>query len=189
MDEFADIAENVLNKYFGTPKDTARRQYFDTSGLPFCDQIELLHPGAKQNAEAVNEYETTKKITYFSKKPFNDVPVTLKKLKGKGIKTVVSSNNFQELVDELVRMAGLEFDMVLGWKKGFSKGKDHFKHVEEAYSCKKAEMVFIGDSLKDAERAKDFGIDFIGRTGTFSEDDFKKHCPNSRVIGSLRELI
>ena len=110
----------------------------------------------------------------------------MQNLKARGIKAIISSNNFQELVDNLVNRIGIKFDMVLGWRKNFSKGHDHFSHVRKRLGCKMDEMIFIGDSLKDAERAKDFGIDFVAKTGTFDHKDFKKL--SAKTISSLSEL-
>lgn len=188
MNEFADIASKVLNKHFGTPLEKARREYFETSGLPFFEQVELLHPKDIKNSLAAEEYENTKKLTYLEHKKFDDVEAGLKMLKEKGIKTVVSSNNFQELVDALVNKLGLKFDMVLGWRPNFAKGADHFEHARTTFYAQKAEMVFIGDSIKDAQRASSYGIDFIARTGTFDEKELLENCPGTYVIGSLLDL-
>jgi len=188
MSEFADIASIVLNKHFGTPVDIARRQYFETSGLPFFEQVEILHPGDPKNGPAANEYEETKKINYLNHKKFDDVDVSMSRLKKNGIKTVVSSNNFQELVDALVEKLGLKFDLVLGWRKNFAKGKDHFEFARRHFVCELSDMVFVGDSIKDAERARDYEIDFIAKAGTFSREEFKKSDRSITVIESLNEL-
>ena len=188
MNEFADIASGVLNKYFGTPIDIARRQYFETSGLPFFEQVELLHPKDPKNAQAVDEYETTKKVNYLSHKPFNDVAKAIADIRAAGVKTVVSSNNFQDLVDQLVEHIKIEFDMVLGWRENFAKGRDHFEHARKTFGCDKIDMIFVGDSLKDFDRALDYGIGFIGKTGTFSKEDFLKHNNGIKTIDSLGDL-
>jgi len=189
MNEFADIASKVINKYYGTPIDVARRQYFETSGLPFFEQLELLHPKDKRNAKAADEYETTKKGNYLNHKPFDDVREAIKSLANKEIKTVVSSNNFQNLVDDLVKKIGVKFDMVLGWRENFAKGRDHFEHVRKKFGCEPDEMVFVGDSLKDADRANDYGINFVGKTGTFTDNDFEKYCGSVQTIASLNDLL
>jgi phosphoglycolate phosphatase len=189
MEEFTDIAASVLNKHFGTPLELARGQYIKTSGLPFHDQIEIMHPKDARNTGAVHEYEETKKKTYLSKKPFEDAEETITHLRNSGVKTVISSNNFQQLVDELINKIGIKFDMVLGWRKNFSKGNDHFEHVRKTFNCKPAEMTFIGDSLRDADRAKEYGINFIGKTGTFNAREFEEHCGKVPIIETLNDLI
>lgn len=188
MNTFADIASKVLNKYFGTPLKEARHQYFATSGLPFFEQVELLHPKDLRNKNAADEYESTKKESYLSHKKFNDIDEALSILKNKRVMAVVSSNNFQRLVDELVEKLDLKFDLVLGWRENFSKGPNHFEHVRKNFGCDKSEMIFVGDSLKDADRARDYGIDFIGKTGTFTRHDFEGYSGDIRVIDSLVEL-
>lgn len=188
MNTFADIASKVLNKYFGTPIKEARHQYFATSGLPFFEQVELLHPKDARNKSAADEYESTKKESYFSHKKFDDIDDSLSFLKKKNVMTVVSSNNFQNLVDELVEKLRLKFDLVLGWRENFSKGRNHFEYARKNFGCDKSEMVFVGDSLKDFDRAKEYGIDFIGKTGTFTRHDFDGYSGDIRVIDSLVEL-
>lgn len=188
MNTFADIASHVLYKNFGTPLKEARRQYFTTSGLPFFEQIEILHPGDQRNKKAVDEYESTKKTNYLLHKKFDDVEPALAALAQRDIKTVVSSNNFQGLVDALVAKLGLKFDMVLGWRENFAKGNAHFNYAREAFECDRSEMVFVGDSLKDFDRAKDFGIDFIGKVGVFTRHDFESYSADIRIVDSLAEL-
>ncbi len=188
MNQFADIASKVLNKYFGTPVEEARHQYFQTSGLPFFEQVALLHPGDAKNGAAAAEYESTKEKEYLFHKKFDDVTPMLAYFKANGIKAVVSSNNFQGLVDSLVDKLQLKFDLVLGWQENFAKGRDHFEHVKKTLKCSIDEMVFVGDSLKDYDRAREYSIDFIGKTGTFSREDFKKHFADIVTIDSLNDL-
>lgn len=190
MNAFADIASGVLNQFFDTPPDVARKQYIETSGLPFFEQVELLHPKDPKNKSASDAYETIKKQGYLSHKAFDDVPDIMRILNAKHAKTVVSSNNFQELVDALVGKLGLEFDLVLGWQnKHFAKGHAHFEHTQKKLNCKHAEMLFVGDSLKDADRAREYGINFVAKAGTFSRNDFEKYDKNIVVIDSLRDLV
>ena len=189
MDEFSDIASAVINKCYGTELSEARKQYFQTSGLPFFEQIEVLHPGDERNAGAAEEYESTKKKTYLSKKAYPDAVDALEYLRSKRIKTVVSSNNFQGLVSDLTDKLGLKFDLVLGWRENFAKGKDHFKFVQEKFACRPDEMIFVGDSLKDSDKARDFGIDFIAKTGTFSRKDFEDYGGKAiTIINTLSDL-
>jgi phosphoglycolate phosphatase len=188
MNAFADIAQVVLNKFFGTPIGEARQQYFATSGLPFFQQVELLHPGDPKNKAAADEYEGAKEKNYLSHRLFDDVRPALEQLSKLGIKTVVSSNNFQELVDKLVVKLNLKFDMVLGFRDGFAKGRDHFEHARRAFGAKLDEMAFVGDSLKDVDRGLDYGIEFIGKSGTFTAEDFRRYNPKVKVVGSLTEL-
>jgi phosphoglycolate phosphatase len=188
MEEFADIASRVMPKYFPIAAEDARRAYLETSGIPFFQQLEQLFPGNDANARAADEFERTKLETYLEKKPFEDAGKTIQELRSKGAKAVVSSNNFQNLVDELTEKLGIEFDMVLGFKPGFAKGKDHFAHIERLLGAKRADMTFVGDSLRDGERAADYGIRFVAKEGIFPSEDFLKNFPDAKVISNLSEL-
>lgn len=188
MEAFADVAAEVMPKYFPIDRETARRRYLETSGLPFFQQLEVIFPGNPSNKRAAEEFEKKKLENYFEKPLYEDAAETLRHLREKGIKVVVSSNNFQELVDRFVEQTGIAFDMVLGFRPNFAKGADHFAHIMREMNCKHDEVAFVGDSLKDGERACDFGIDFIGKKGIFSESEFKRNFPDTEVISTLADL-
>jgi phosphoglycolate phosphatase-like HAD superfamily hydrolase len=188
MDSFAEIAGEVIPLYYGASQEEAKRLYFETSGIPFFQQLEQLFPGNKNNDAAAREFEDKKKLDYLSKKTFGDVKGAVESLSEMGIKTVVSSNNFQDLVDMLAANLDVKFDMVLGFRPGFAKGNDHFSYIKKTFNVKKDEMIFVGDSIKDGERADNFGIDFIARTGIFSEKDFTSKFPRAKVVPDFREL-
>ncbi len=188
MEAFADIASEVIPKHYGTSKEEARRLYIKTSGLPFFQQLEQIFPNHPSNTKAAEEYESTKKKDYLDKPAFDDVMDTVEGLRQFGVKTIVSSNNFQELVDTHIEKIGVEFDMVLGFKDNFAKGEEHFAHIEDALNIQRDEMIFVGDSIKDGERAKHSGVNFIGKEGTFDASDFKREFPGVITISNLSEL-
>lgn len=188
MESFADIAAEVMPKYLPIDWVTARRRYLETSGLPFFQQLEVIFPKNPANKKVADEFEKKKLENYFEKPLYGDAADTLEHLRQKGIKIAVSSNNFQELVDRFVGQTGIAFDMVLGFRPDFAKGKDHFDHIIRETGCKAEEVAFVGDSLKDGERAAGSGIDFIGKEGIFSKREFKNQFPDAKVISSLSDL-
>lgn len=188
MDAFADIAADVMPRHYGIDANEARQCYLQTSGIPFFQQLETLFPGHPNNAKAADEFESIKKKSYFERPIFDDVMNTIEELHKRNIKVAVSSNNFQELVEQYIDRTGLKFDMVLGYKDNFAKGEDHFRHIEENQGITREQMAFVGDSIKDGERAASSGVSFIGKEGIFSTDDFGKHFPDSPVVKSLEEL-
>ncbi len=190
MDGFADIAGRVINEYHpGISFEEGRKNYLDTSGVPFAQQLEIMFPGDSKNSEKAAIFEETKKEGFFSQNFSEDVKYTINTLRENGCFAVVSSNNFQTLIDKFVNREGLVFDVVLGFRDGFQKGKDHFDFVREKFSLLKNEVTFTGDSLKDAEKAMSYGIDFIGLCGTFKREDFQKIDPNIVTINNLREVL
>lgn len=189
METFADIAAKVMSDVYGTPFDKARRQYIQTSGLPFFMQLEQIYSKDPRNSSAADRFESEKVIGYFDQNIYPDADSALTYLQSKGIKTAVSSNNFQHLVDKFIENSGLRLDYILGFKsEAFCKGRTHFAYLLEKTGLAKENMLFVGDSIKDAERADDFLIDFIGKTGVFNEKEFKSYRPDIKVIDHLEDL-
>lgn len=189
MNWLADLAAGVMAQYYDLPPAEARRLYIETSGLAFCDQLASLFPKEKaKNAQANAAFETKKRENYFKQVPFEDCRPTLQYLQEKKYALVISSNSAHDLVEKLLKKLEIPCDLALGWRPGFTKGLDHFLYVLGQLGGKKETMVFIGDSLKDGERAKENGIDFIGKEGLFSRADFQNRFPGTPVISCLAEL-
>ncbi len=190
MDGFADIAGMVIHKFHSEMSfDEARANYLKTSGAPFFQQCEMLFPGHPSNAEKVKIFEEEKQAGFFRQKFSDDVIFSINALRKRGDIAGVSSNNYQELIDKFVEREGLIFDVVLGFNNGFQKGKDHFEYVMSRFSLTRDQLTFIGDSLKDAEKAFANKINFIGKCGTFKKDDFLKLDGSIVTINNIRELL
>ncbi|HOU55155.1 MAG TPA: HAD hydrolase-like protein [Myxococcota bacterium] len=190
MGGFADIAAGILQRMYGLDPQEARRQYLLTSGLPFNQQMEIIRPGDPRNPEAVAEFEATKQEGFFRERFSEDVRKAIRGLRSRGYRCIVSSNNFQHLIDRFVaREADCPFDLVLGAAPGFYKGRDHFLRVQEVFGLRPDQLLFVGDSLKDAEKALANGVAFIARLGTFRREDFEARYPGVRTIESLSQLL
>jgi HAD superfamily hydrolase (TIGR01549 family) len=190
MGGFGEVASRVLNRFFATPPDEGRRQYFETSGLPFRQQLEILHPGDKRNDLAAQQFEQEKLKGFFLERISEETKEVVRELKKRGYIVVVSSNNYQELVDLfLAREKDCQFDLVLGAKNGFYKGKDHFDFICRHFGVSPQEITFVGDSLKDFERAKESNVAFVAKLGTFKREDFEKRFGKVVAIESLKGLL
>ncbi|MBL6974233.1 MAG: HAD family hydrolase [Deltaproteobacteria bacterium] len=190
MGGFADVAAGVIHRRYGADRDWARRQYLQTSGIPFIQQLDVLFPSDPRNGEAADEFEKGKLEGFFSESFSKETAQTVSRLQGEGFLVVVSSNNFQELVDQFVkRSTDVDFDLVLGARDNFFKGADHFRHIHETLGVGLEDMVFIGDSLKDAERALSSGVEFVGKLGTFTRRDFEREFPGVRTVDTISQLV
>jgi len=87
------------------------------------------------------------------------------------------------------RDGGIQFDLVLGARENFFKGADHFRVVEQRFRVRPDRMVFVGDSLKDAERALACGVSFIGKVGTFTRREFEARFGEVTTIENLSQLL
>jgi len=190
MGGFADIAGKVIHEHHPEISfEEARQKYLNTSGVPFFQQLEIMFPGDPANAEQARIFEETKVYGFFSKSFHDDVVHTINTLRKRGFIAGVCSNNFQHLIDKFVEREGLVFDVVLGFREGFEKGKHHFDYVMKKFSLTNDELTFVGDSLKDAEKAITNKLHFVGICGTFKREDFLAVRPDIVTINNIKELL
>ncbi|MEW6526503.1 MAG: HAD hydrolase-like protein [Spirochaetota bacterium] len=190
MEGFADIAGEVINRFHPEISfEEARRRYLETSGVPFFQQLEIILPGDPTNSQKAAIFEETKKDGFFRSTFSQEVRYVISELRRSGFIVGVSSNNFQYLIEQFISREGLQFDIVLGFKDGFEKGKQHFEYVIKQFNLQKEDLTFVGDSLKDAEKAITNNIKFIGLCGTFTREQFLQKYPNIVTIESLKELL
>jgi phosphoglycolate phosphatase-like HAD superfamily hydrolase len=188
MQEFADLAAETIGKYYGTSFKLARRRYVDLTGIPFVLQMAAIFPGGEKNAQVVDYFETNKEDIFFNKNVEEGVKKTLVWLKSRGFKIAVSSGGFKEMIDEFCKKENILFDEVLGYEENFEKGPQHFQYLLDKFKLEKNQLLFCGDSLKDAEKGINFGIKFIGIAGTFSKKSFRDKFNSIKVIDGIPEL-
>jgi phosphoglycolate phosphatase len=184
------IGVEVMMKHFGVSKDDAIKRYVTTTGLPYEHQIKLNFPGDMRNAAAIEEFERLKINRIYEQELFPDAEQTVRELGKRGFDVFVSSSTFQPTVEEYFRRKGILdlFKAIVGYRHGFEKGADHFKHISATYDIPFESMVFVGDSLKDFERSKGF-CDFIGVIGMFDSEQFYEAGHRGLLISHLIELL
>jgi len=191
MHIFADVASHLISENYNISQEEARNKYLKTSGLPFVRQLENIFPNHKLNNKIVRLYESQKLNATADVVLEKEVGDALSFFKKYDLNLVISSNNYQYNLDNFIINNNLSniFSLVLGYKDNFSKGFDHFNEVIKQLAIEKESAVFIGDSLHDAVIAKDFGIDFIGITGTFNKKDFLKIDKDMKIINNISDLV
>lgn len=152
--------------------------YRDTTGLPFLYQLRTLFPGQPHILEAETEYEERKLKNYMNALLFPDVPGSLADLVRCGYRLCVSSNNHEKNVSLRLKAVRNYFSLILGYRGNFMKGQAHFNAVLEYFGVARDALLFIGDSLNDARIARESGVPFAARLGTFSADDFNAIDPD-----------
>jgi phosphoglycolate phosphatase len=191
MPVLEEIAIDLIPKYYNLSVEEARESYRATTGLPFVQQIEILFPNQSSNEEIVALFEDEKIKKIFNQPLFPDTKEIMQYLKERNYYTAISSSTTQPIIVEYFnRVDMLDLvDSVLGFRPGFEKGKHHFDYLIEKYRLRANELVFIGDSLKDKERAHINDIPFIARIGPmFSESDFRKAGHQGDIIKELSDL-
>jgi phosphoglycolate phosphatase-like HAD superfamily hydrolase len=192
MPTLADLATEVMESTYGTPRMLARELYLATCGLPFVKQLEEIYPGDPRNAGASELFEGRKPARCDLIRMPADTRRALERLRGMGVRVAVSSNNGTSNVQTFARNAGFSFDLVLGFGGGLAKGRPHLDATSRAFGVDRQEMLFVGDSLHDGEIAEREGIPFVGLATTFSPERFMlrfPHVPVIRRFASLPDLF
>jgi phosphoglycolate phosphatase-like HAD superfamily hydrolase len=192
MPTLADLATDVMEATYGTPRLLARELYLATCGLPFVKQLEEIYPGDPRNAGASDTFESRKPERCDQIRMPAETRRALERMRSFGVKIAVSSNNGIANVATFARNAAFAFDLVLGFGDGLAKGRPHLDATTRAFGVGRQEMLFVGDSLHDGEIAEREGIPFVGVATTFSPERFSLRFPRVPVLrkfSSLPELF
>lgn len=183
------IGVQIMMKYFEVSKENATQRYRSTTGLPYEHQIKMNFPENPKNQDAIEEFEKLKIERIFEQELFPDSEDTVRRLREMGIEVFVSSSTFQPTIEEYFRRKGILnlFKAIVGYRPGFEKGADHFNHINSTYNVSFEDLVFVGDSLRDYERAQGFCV-FIGVKGMFNEQSFWKAGHKGHLISKLSEI-
>jgi len=190
MGGFADVAADVMVNRHGLERTHARRRYMETSGIPFRQQLEVIAPKHADNDAASDEFETRKRTVAETTRMTAETIAGLEQLRRAGIKLVVSSNGAQHFVDHFQAHESFRFDLALGFDAiaGLAKGRPHLEHASKLLGLSRETIVFCGDSLKDGDLARDNGIAFVGRLGTFTHDEFLRWDAGATAVADIAAL-
>lgn len=190
MSAFADLAADMMALHHGDDVAFARARYLETSGIPFRQQLEVIHPGHPANDLASSEFERRKRRICDTTSMDPRTLAGLYMLRREGIKLVVSSNTGQVFVDEFVARESFAFDLALGYDpvRGLAKGIQHVAQTMAEFGITPLDILFVGDSLKDAELALASGVAFVGRLGTFRAEDFERAFQGTPTVHNVFDL-
>jgi phosphoglycolate phosphatase len=110
-------------------------------------------------------------------KIYDSVPETMRILKSKGIKLGIISSKFRYRIEEILVRAGLQntFDYIVGGEDVICQKPSPEGVIKaiEFFNLKLEEVLYVGDSLTDAETAKNAGVNFIATlTGVTKKEEF-----------------
>jgi phosphoglycolate phosphatase-like HAD superfamily hydrolase len=188
MPVLADLATEVMESVYGTPRMLARELYLATCGLPFIKQLDEIYPGDPRNEGASDLFESRKPARCDVIRMAPETRRALERMREMGVRVAVSSNNGVANVQTFTRSAGFSFDLALGFGGGLAKGRPHIDATSREFGVGRQEMLFIGDSLHDGEIAEREGIPFVGVATTFSPERFALRFPRVPVIRRFAAL-
>jgi phosphoglycolate phosphatase-like HAD superfamily hydrolase len=188
MPTLADLATEVMESTYGTPRMLARELYLATCGLPFVKQLEEIYPGDPRNAGASDLFEGRKPAMCDQIRMPAETRRALDRMRAMGVRIVVSSNNGTTNVETFARNSAFGFDLALGFGGGLAKGRPHLDAASKEFGVSRKEVLFVGDSLHDGEIAEREGIPFVGVATTFSPERFQLRFPHAPVIRRFASL-
>lgn len=189
MNELAVFAAELINEQYGLSREMSQKLFLFTSGIPFNEQLELMFPGKEQNQMIYETFERLKEEHALEYPLYPEVKEVFSKLSQVGYKLALSSSNAQHILENYVEHYELNIDLVCGYRgPDFGKGEAHFNHISDYFEVGFEDIIFVGDSLQDYERAQSCSVNFIARASTFSVEELKQKGV-STVIHNLTELL
>ncbi|MCX9013739.1 MAG: HAD family hydrolase [Candidatus Methanoperedens sp.] len=181
------LAVGLISEKYNLLEAEAKSKYLATTGIDFAGQLDIIFPGNPKNTEVAGAFEKRKREEVYDYPVFPEVIPTLDFLREKGIKTFICSSTKQEIITRYCRLHNIDglLDETLGFKPELRKG-DQIELVLKSYNLNPGNVLFVGDSLKDADFAGEKNIGFMGISRIFSRAQFMEKGAES--VGSLSEL-
>lgn len=166
-----------------------------TIGMPVEDSFALLT--GVEDKELLAQYRRemvpfSDKHMVANTKPFPGVAEVLLRLKAEGAKLGIISTKLHHRIVETLNTYFPDnlFDIVVGgddvtYKKPNPEGI--LRAIGEL-QIPLDDVVYVGDSIIDAQAAKNAGVDFIGILNGVTTRDELEAFPHRRVIGNINEL-
>ncbi len=188
MPFLTELAVKLITENYNVSREEAERKYLETTGMDFAGQLETIFPNHSNNQEVAAIFEKKKLESIFGHSLFPDTILTLKYLKGKQIKSLICSSTKREIITKYSQLNKIDalFDNLFGYEPNFKKG-DQIDFTLQHYQLPPDKVLFVGDSLKDYDFAKDKKINFIGISKTFRKEDFQNKGALS--VRSLTDLV
>ena len=187
MGFLTDLAVGLLVDELGFERAEAARQYLATAGSEFATQLDELAPGHPRLAAVASRFEAEKTRWMGCCEMFTDVVPAVERLAAAGVPVLLCSSTRVLLVREFCERYGLlqRFASVDGWGPGHRKSAQLVSGVAAA-GFAGHEVVFVGDTRRDADVARAAGTRFVGLVRAGHPDALAGS--GAKVVGSLSEL-
>jgi choline kinase/phosphoglycolate phosphatase-like HAD superfamily hydrolase/phosphatidylglycerophosphate synthase len=187
MGFLTDLAVGLLVAELGFERAEATRQYLATAGSDFATQLDELAPGLPRLTEVASRFEVAKTRWMGCCEMFTDVVPALERLAAAGVPVLLCSSTRGPLVREFCERYGLlqRFASVDGWGPGHTKFVQLVRGVAAA-GFAGHEVIFVGDTRRDADVARAAGTRFVGLVRAGHPDGLAGS--GARVVASLSEL-
>ena len=187
MGFLTDLAVGLLVAELGFERAEATRRYLATAGSDFATQLDELAPGQPRLTEVASRFEAAKTRWMGRCEMFTDVVPTVERLAAAGVPVLLCSSTRAPLVREFCQRHGLlqRFASVDGWGPGHTKLVQLVAGVAAA-GFAPHEVIFVGDTRRDADVARAAGTRFVGLVRAGHPDALAGS--GAKVVASLSEL-
>jgi phosphoglycolate phosphatase-like HAD superfamily hydrolase/phosphatidylglycerophosphate synthase len=187
MGFLTDLAVGLLVDELGFERTEAARLYLATAGSPFATQLDEIAPGHPRLAQVARRFEAEKTRWMGRCEMFTDVIPAVERLAAVGVPVLLCSSTRAPLVREFCQRYGLvpKCASVDGWSPGNTKSVQLVSGAAAA-GFAGHEVVFVGDTRRDADVARAAGTRFVGLVRAGHPD--RLAGSGAPVVGSLSEL-
>jgi choline kinase/phosphoglycolate phosphatase-like HAD superfamily hydrolase/phosphatidylglycerophosphate synthase len=187
MGFLTDLAVRLLVDKLGFERAEAARQYLATAGSDFATQLDELASGDPRLAEVASRFEAEKTRWMGCCEMFTDVVPAVERLAAAGVPVLLCSSTRVLLVREFCERHGLlqRFASIDGWSPRHSKSVQLVSGIAAA-GVAGHQVVFVGDTRRDADVARAAGTRFVGLVRAGHPDALAGS--GAKVVGSLSEL-
>jgi choline kinase/phosphoglycolate phosphatase-like HAD superfamily hydrolase/phosphatidylglycerophosphate synthase len=163
MGFLTDLAVQLLVDELSFDRNDALARYRATSGADFRSQLEELAPGDPRCGEIARRFEEAKTTWMERCQLFADVPGALRRLADAGVPVLVCSSTRAGVVRAFCTRHRLDrfVTTVEGWAPQRDK-RTQLSSWIRAQGLQGDEVVFVGDSRRDADVARAAGARFVG---------------------------
>ncbi|MCI0791161.1 MAG: HAD family hydrolase [Chloroflexi bacterium] len=127
-----------------------------------------------------------------STKLFDFVPATVRTLSDRGLKLGIVSSKYRRRIEGVLEREGLRehFAVIVGAEDvaAFKPDPAGLISAAEKLSTSPANVLYVGDSLTDAETARRASVPFVAVLSGVTERHEFAECPVHHVLGSIGEL-
>jgi HAD superfamily hydrolase (TIGR01509 family) len=168
MNQYADIASEIISKYTHLTREEAREKYLETSGRSFDKQLEIMGIDNSVSQKIYREFIEAKRRLLKNMKIPENVVNFIEKLKKEGLATAVSTNNECPLVQMI---EGINvFDIILCYDgKTHEKGEPHLRTLLQKEATSLDNIIFIGDSPYDIRTYSALGVKCFRTRGLYNQ--------------------
>ena len=187
MGFLTDLAVGLLVDELGFVRAEATRQYLATAGSDFATQLDEIAPGQARLAAVASRFEAAKTRWMGRCEMFTDVVPAVERLAAAGVPVLLCSSTRAPLIREFCERYGLlqRFASVDGWGPGHPKSAQLVRGIAAA-GFAGHEVIFVGDTRRDADVARAAGTRFVGLVRAGHPDALAGS--GAKVVASLSEL-